>query len=70
MQRLRKSVVTEKCQDLHKFVKENSFYDTEILRKAYELILDNSTLFYEILADAFIKARQRQDINSNESFVE
>jgi hypothetical protein len=70
MQRLRKIVKNEECINLHKVVEGNSFNETDILRRAYELILENSSFFYSELADAFNKAVQIQNKNSTEMFVE
>ena len=40
--------------------KENTGYsEMDILRKAYELILENSDLFFSELSNAFTKERER-----------
>jgi hypothetical protein len=70
MQRFKKIIRRQTCSDLHQIEDESSFYDTDILRKAYELIMENSKFFYDVLADAFVNAQQIQNINSTEMFVE
>jgi|WetSurMetagenome_2_1015567.scaffolds.fasta_scaffold493485_2 hypothetical protein len=41
--------------------KKPVFYETEILRKAYELILENSDLFFEELTKAFATQEENRE---------
>ena len=44
--------------------KESTLYsEMDILRKAYELILENSDLFFSELANAFTRQRERGESN-------
>jgi len=43
--------------------KNAEFSETNILRKTYELILDNSDLFFSELANAFAMERERRESN-------
>jgi hypothetical protein len=70
MQRIRKSLRKESSSNPDKYVLAGRFYETDILRKAYELIMENSKFFYEELTDAFITAGEIQNLNSTEMFVE
>jgi hypothetical protein len=70
MQRIKKIVKWEACSDVHNLWRENYLYESDNLRKAYELILENSAFFFEELANAFIRAQQIQNMNSTEMFVE
>ncbi len=60
------SLVPENRNEIHSFDfmgKNQGFLEMEILRKAYELILENSDLFFTELTNAFTQERERKDSN-------
>jgi hypothetical protein len=63
MERVSRQIKRVGCSELHKM--KIGLNDYDILRNAYELILENSQIFYEELADAFIA--QTKIVRSTES---